>query len=312
MKLTLLIPSAAAALLVAPAGVLGQKVPKLDLEPPTDEEDADVYMTDFDSPTLALGAHPLAFYGIDLDNLDNYCTMAQKVIARTKLTSTNAVFEDLGMEGIPSIPNGPPPSAATGFIASFATPYGLEGEPSDDFPLTTTQHVGYGFTTEGEEYAQTVMCKMKNADALNYHFPLERPKARQKDCSLINSTVLRQLRALLRGSKRGFVDKNVVFDDWSTFAGNQWTDSSPAPSAYMDSTDGTLHIVAKSLYVDRLDASPFVGPDKKGIQYCQTIAPAYLFKLLTGEVTPPTCDAPPLYEIPQGIPVVLPWDCANP
>ena len=108
---------------------------------------------------------------------------------------------------------------------------------------------------------------------------------------------------------------DIVFEDWITYGGNQWTANSPSPTAYYDTTDGggTLHLVSKSLIVDRTDPSPFVDDDKKGIQYCQVVAPAYLYKILTQAVAPPICDPPPVYEIPtQGPPQVIPWDCSNP
>ena len=246
---------------------------------------------------------------IDDDYLDQFCTLAQQVIASTKLTSTNTVFDELGVAGVPF----PVPTPSTEFIASISTPYGPVGDVGYDLPLTTTQHVGYGIDPGGEEeYAQTIMCKMKDANALQYHFPQERPRPRYQDCSLISIVMLRLLRPLLGAHNRHA--NNIVFDDWITYAGNQWTAESPAPTAYLDNTDeNRLHIVAKSLLVDRTDPSPFVTDERKGIQYCQVVAPAYLYKILTQTVTPPTCDPPPQYEFPSsGPPQVLSWDCANP
>lgn len=231
------------------------------------------------------------------------------MIANTHLTSTNTVFDELGVPGSPF-----PPTPSTEFIGSISTPYGPVGSDGYDLPLTTTQHVGYGIDpTSGDECAQTIMCKMKNAYALQYHFPYEHPIPREEDCSLISIMILRQLHPFLGEDNQNDVNSdNIVFDDWITYGGNQWTANSPSPTAYYDGT-GKLHIVSKSLTVERTNPSPFVDDDQKGIQYCQVVAPSYLYKILTQTVTPPICDPPPMYEVPtQGPPQVLPWDCSNP
>ena len=237
--------------------------------------------------------------------LNRFCRGAQKIIARTPLRSDNVVYDDLGTPGVPFPPPGIP---ATGFIGSDALPY----DGAEELPLTTTQYVGFGTDASGDEYAQTVMCKMKSWDALDFYFPGKASEG--SNCSSINqvTTGLVFLSMLFRGEFPVITD--IEFDDWDTFTGQQWTDSSPAPSAYISTTDGKLHLVGKRLYVERTNPSPFVGAPKKGVDYCQVIAPEYLRNILRGDITAPTCDDFPVYSPPVGGPPQgpLPWACANP
>ena len=98
----------------------------------------------------------------------------------------------------------------------------------------------------------------------------------------------------------------------AALGGQQWTDSSPTPVAFLTS-DGKLHIVSKELYVERTNPSSFVGSEKIGIIYCQVIAPQYLRKLLLDKIVAPECDAPPLYQQSSTQPEpAKTWNCANP
>lgn len=254
--------------------------------------------------------------------LNKYCRKAQKKIAKTKLKAENVLFEDLGTPGIPFPPPGVP---ATGFIGSDALPY----DGAEELPLTTTQYVGFGTDNWGDEYAQVVMCKMKSAEALDFYFPGEATSG--NDCSNVNRKIVRKVIKALDNDDDsdsgdgdwgdsdsdhdgGITVPDIIYDNWLTYTGQQWTDSSPAPVAFYSSADGHLHIVGKELFVARTNPSPFVGPEKKGVDYCQTIAPEYVKKILLGDVTPPTCDPFPEYSPPVGGPPQgpLPWNCQNP
>ncbi len=156
------------------------------------------------------------------------------------------------------------------------------------------------------------MCKMKSWDALDSYYPGSTSAG--ANCAVVNAqTGAKVMASLTKPNQEPLAVENVVYDNWLTYTGQQWTDSSPAPVAYLSNSDGKLHIVGKELYVARNNPSPFVGAEKKGVNYCQAIAPEYLRKLLLGKITAPKCDAPPVYQQPSGQPEPpKPWNCANP
>jgi hypothetical protein len=235
--------------------------------------------------------------------VNRFCKGAQGIIANTLLEPDNILFDDIGVAGSPFPPPGTP---STGFIGSDATPY----DGAEDLPLTTTQFVGYGFDDRGSDYPQTIMCKMKSWDALEFYFPGS--AAAGSSCSTINAdTYSAVLNSLVR--KEVPVVTEIVFDEWVSYTGQQWTTQAPAVSAYTSSADGKVHVVGKALYVERTNPSPFVGASKKGVHYCQIIAPEYLREVIVGNITAPACDAPPTYLPPAGPPSPTPlWDCENP
>lgn len=256
--------------------------------------------------------------------LNKYCRKAQKKIAQTDLKAENVLYEDLGSPGIPWPPPGIP---ATGFIGSDALPY--EGEDPQS-PLTTTQYVGYGTDSDGDDYPQAVMCKMKSWDAIQFFYGPE-AAAPGNNCADINRKIVNKVIRALNGDDDsdsgdndwadsdddGIIIPEIVYDNWETYTGAQWTDSSPAPVAFQSTADGLLHIVGKRLYVPNDTEPMFVGPEKVGVDYCQTIAPAYVRELLLGRVEAPVCDPFPLYQPPflwppGPPPGPQPWDCANP
>lgn len=238
--------------------------------------------------------------------VNRFCKGAQGIIANTILQPDNILFDDLGMAGIPFPPPGTP---ATGFIGSDAAPWdGNEGAP-----LSTTQYVGFGFYPNGSDYPQTIMCKMKSWDAIEFYYG-PGAAADGASCSDINAdTYARVLNSLTNPNQEPEVITEVAFDEWVSFTGQQWTSEAPATTAYTSTVDGKVHIVGKPLYVARTNPSPFVGPEKKGVHYCQIIAPEYLREIIIGNIVAPTCDAPPAYAPPAGPPAPPPlWDCENP
>lgn len=226
--------------------------------------------------------------------LKRYCRKAQRKLAKASLNSVNTVFDDIG-----------------NFTLSSPAPY--DGDAmTTSLPLGTSQFVGFGNDANGEEYAQTVMCKTKSAEAINFYYPDAHAKE-GRGCNVLSKWIVRRVTRALEYSA-GITVPPIVYEDFTTYTGPQWVDSSPAPSAYISSVDGKLHIIGKGIFVERLNPSPFIGADKKGVQSCQSIAPAYLLKILQGDVTPPTCDAPPVYSPPTAGPPqgALPWNCVNP
>lgn len=228
--------------------------------------------------------------------VNRFCKEAQNIIANTPLEANNIVWDDLGVAG-------PPP---TGFISSDATPY----DGATDLPLTTQQYVGYGTAADGKEYPQVMMCKMKSWDALAFYYPGSASSG--SNCASVNAaTGAAVINSLTNNNQEPQVITDIVYDNWATFSGAQWTASSPAPVAYISTVDNKLHVVGKQLYVARTNPSPFVGPPKKGVDYCQVIAPEYLRDVITGQVTAPTCAPPPVY-VPGPPQAPIPWACANP
>lgn len=183
----------------------------------------------------------------------------------------------------------------------------------EELPLTTQQFVGYGLDDKGKDYPQTVMCKMKSWDALDFYYP--GAASAGADCATVNAdTGAAVIESLTNNNQEPQLITEIVYDNWVTFTGQQWTDSAPAPSAYISNADGKLHAVGKQLYVERTNPSPFVPANKKGMDNCQVIAPEYLREVIVGNIQAPTCDAPPVYSPPIFGPpeAPKPWACANP
>ena len=239
--------------------------------------------------------------GIDLINVP-YCATAQRVI--TGATSEFKV-DVVKYERFASL------------ASSVATPH--DGGAQDE-PLTTRQYVGMATDTSRTPsfaYEQTITCKMKNAQAINRYFPDAGFVAVNHDCAYVaRSFVAAALKNYTFDNASSSLIENASYTVWDTYAGTQWSDSSPAPVAYINPSDGRLFIVSKQIAVDIAEWSPFVGPDKKGVIYCQFIAPGYAEKIARGHVLPPTCTPPPKYE-PPFLPIFPPqrpqvWQCANP
>lgn len=171
--------------------------------------------------------------------------------------------------------------------------------------------VYYRKDDRGKNYPQVILCKMKSADALDFYYPGS--AALGASCAAINVRTTAQVVArLTKENREPSIGKDLVYYNWLTYSGQQWTDSSPTPVAFLTS-DGKLHIVSKELYVERTNPSSFVGSEKKGINYCQVIAPQYLRKLLLDKIVAPECDAPPLYQQSSTQPEpAKTWNCANP
>lgn len=252
--------------------------------------------------------------------LNKYCQRAQDIIAATDLSAENIRFTDVNQ-----------------FVSSDALPYDDENDEPLDLPLTTTQYV----TEATAGYAQTVWCKMKSYDSLNDYYPgsvdldpLPAPPffAGKPTCSDVNRKMVEKSIKQLRKDVPDLNVPEIVYEDIQTFGGPQWTSNvdneppppfpppSASPSAYISSNDGLLHIVGKELFVTRF--VPFfinIPNSKKGVDYCQGIAPEYVREILTGNVVPPTCGPPPVY-IPGQSPFAQTWEtypgsgveCANP
>ncbi len=221
--------------------------------------------------------------------VNRFCAEAQKIVATTDLKADVIIYGDLA-----------------GFIGSDATPY----RGAEDLPLTTPQHIVFSEDAEGEDYVQGVLCKLKSADGLNDAYP--GLGAVKTDCNAVNqATYAAVVNSLTNDNQEEQVITDVAFDNWLAFTGQQWTNDAPAPFAYISTVDGKLHFVGKELYVNVNNPIPFIGPEKKGVDYCQVPAPEYVRELIIGAIAAPLCDAPPAYS-PNPFDPIPNWNCENP
>lgn len=221
--------------------------------------------------------------------VNRFCSESQRVIATTDLKATVVLYETV-----------------EGFVDSDATPY----TGAEDLPLSNPGHIVFGVDNYGNEYVQGQLCKMKSADGLNAAYP--GLGAVKTDCSAVNqSNYAAVVNSLTNPNQEPEVITDVEFDTWIAYTGQQWTNDAPAPFAYTSTVDGKLHLVGKELYVNVANPIPFIGPEKKGVDYCQVPAPEYIRELITGEIAAPLCDAPPAYSPNPFLPIPT-WDCQNP
>jgi len=222
--------------------------------------------------------------------VNRYCSDAQRTVANTDLKSRVTIYESL-----------------EDFVGSDAMPW----RGAEDLPLTTPQHIKYGVRADGTHYVQGFMCKMKSADGLIDAYP--GLQAFRTTCAAVNEANYLAVRYSLMSDRNAppVVIDEVEFDYWRTFSGEQWTKEAPVAFAYTSVTDGKLHLVGKELYVPVDIVIDFIGPEKKGVHYCQVASPEYIRDLITGRIAAPFCNAPPRYSFDPFKPIPD-WDCRNP
>ena len=222
-----------------------------------------------------------------------FCSEAQEIIATTDLVAEVDLFDALlGEEG---------------FFNAKATPY----RGKETLPLVIPGHIVRSTDEDNKEYVQGILCKMKSADGLNDAY--QGLGAIRTDCNAVNQEFYARVVNSLTNSETEVITANdIEFDRWVAYSGPQWTDDIPAPFAYT-SSDGKLHFVGKELYVNVNFFNPFfdIPPELKGVHYCQVPSAEYMRRLITGEITAPTCDAPPAYD-PRNPDGLQSWECQNP
>ncbi len=199
--------------------------------------------------------------------LDQFCSEAQQIIAKTRLRAENIVLADFN-----------------------------EFAPSKAVirPLSTRQHNTYA--DEQRTRLMMVSCKMKTADHLRTE---NGPDAAGAEglCADVNARTLANVlqgftaaeRRALRydGGRAVFLDAEQV-----TTNGREWL--APYPIAWQG-PEGGLHIMAKAQRNDWLDPRWLAAPPQfRGTRYCHLIAPDYLRDILLGSVTVGTAPPPPL------------------
>lgn len=240
------------------------------------------------------------------NSFKNYCAEAQKVIANAPNVDARINhYEDLG-----------------NFIDSDAEPYGRNQSNST---LEVSQFVGLSssstlsLSSEPQESpaaaTTTVLCKMKSADALDKYFGIGTSiTGEDNPCSAINKQIVKSvIKKMQQKNENGKEEhdwelsrtfQSIIYDDWITKTGSQWSGNSPAVTAYQDA-DSVLHLVGKSLYVS-VKNRWFPLRSKVGVHYCQTITAEYVKALLLNQVDAPFCGSPPSYRFFWSKKA---WDC---
>jgi hypothetical protein len=192
--------------------------------------------------------------------LAEFCSDAQQLIASTTLRANNIVH--------------------TGYEAFVLS------KPKAR-PLETEQYHWY------EDAAHTqlkmISCKMKTTDHLRTEYG-DDAAGSEGVCAAVNqrslAVALQELRGSRRGSLRYTAGKNIVFDaEELTNIGPEWLKLHEI--AWEDAA-GALHVQSRAMRNDWLDPRYLGSPPQfRGTRYCHLIAPEYLQRLLTGEVTAP-------------------------
>lgn len=179
-----------------------------------------------------------------------FCAEAQQLIVTTQLPVTNSVHTDYD-----------------GFVKS---------KPSVD-PLTTHQYLAL----DAEGQPRNLSCKLKSADHIIDLDP--EAQATGNDCRALHQRLLDEVIAELRaeGASIGFDNGNGVVMDESAMAGMgpDWLSEYPYPALY--TSNGMLHLRAKSMYVSWYSWAP-IPARFKGTYYCHLVAPEYLKSVLSG------------------------------
>ncbi len=206
-----------------------------------------------------------------------FCTQAQKAVAGTALESTNVLQ--------PSVED---------FIASDAAPW--DDEAGLALPLTTQQFTSTApHPSEDRTMDTVVSCKLKSAEALQYHYGSDAAELGHL-CLDAHAAVVDAVYDNLTPPELGRLvhDRSdvVLEPDLVSWGGPDWTSPFPPEVARIE-VDGRLHLRAKALVVPRVFPVPIVGPPKRGVHYCHLASPDLVRELVVGDITAQP-DAPPV------------------
>jgi hypothetical protein len=213
----------------------------------------------------------------------DYCIEAQKLTASTTRTAINVNHSSL---------DGFRPSSSAPYEGPNLSAYNGKETPGSALPLTVQQWVNYAtLPVNGWQFPQIISCKMKDAEAIRFHFGATAAGA-QQSCRVVNEgTVARVYQNLTSAERRliRYAQNSVVFDDDEiTEAGPSWLGGLPRtrPALIYLGEDGLLHIRSNQNAVERTNPSPLAGPDKKGSFYCHFPAPEYVRSVVLGQFPP--------------------------
>jgi hypothetical protein len=220
----------------------------------------------------------------------DYCIEGQKVTAST--TRTAIAVNHSSLDGFR-------PSSSAPYEGPNLSAYNGKETPGGALPLTVQQWVNYAtLPANGWQFPQIISCKMKDAEAISFHFGPTASGA-QQSCRVVNEgTVARVYQNLTSAERRliRYAQTSVVFDDDEiTEAGPSWLGGLPrrVPTLIYLGEDGLLHIRSGQNAVERTNPSPLAGPDKKGSFYCHFPAPEYVRAVVLGQYPPCTASSDP-------------------
>jgi hypothetical protein len=154
-------------------------------------------------------------------------------------------------------------------------------------PLETHQFVSYA--DDARTQPVRISCKLKTVDHLVAQFGAAAAGPAQNTCRDLNHRIAQNVFASLtdaeRASARYPLGKIVLEPDRNHLTGSKWV------SDYQNlwaEPDGTLHLLAKTLYVEYTDWVWRWAPEKfRGVYYCHLPAPEYLRSLIVGTAKAP-------------------------
>jgi len=272
-------------------------------------------------------------------NLDNYCRTTQQLIAdHERVLNANVNAPAAVIQHFTNFKE---------FEKSHPSPYSPLFQKPKNLTLIVPQFSGThpGVINDNDDnpdydgdVAHTVLCKMKSADALekyySSHLPILGSSSRSSSsdsskseptndlfsCNTINKNIIATVIEELKEDDPSFsvpFDK-IVYKEWKTYIGSQWTSNSPSVTAYISNESATgegegemvvLNMVAKGLH-DYVTVHNWWMPIRHivGVQYCQTITYEYALSILIEEVVPPVCtSSPPTYK--HMFSKEKKWDC---
>jgi hypothetical protein len=237
------------------------------------------------SPPVAL-ANNASLYSQEA--VQALCVAAQKVVSSTDIeaysvnhTSTQSITF----------------SSAAPYEGPNLSAYNGKETPGDALPLTVQSFISYSTVpATGWRYPETVSCKMKDAEAIRFHFG-DNAAGAQQTCRTMNEQIVAGVFAKLTSWQRRtlrYREQDIVFeDDVPKPSGPDWINPlfSPfTPTTIYLGIDGLLHIKSRASILERTNPTNDAGPDKKGSYYCHLPTPEHVLATLRGQVAPCSMD----------------------
>jgi hypothetical protein len=222
-----------------------------------------------------------------------FCSDAQQVVSNTTLWAWNINHNELGSFT---------ESSAAPYEGINQSAYNGNGRDTDSdgftegttLPLTTQQLVSHrvlpGTTWE---YPIVISCKMKDAEAINFHFGSGSAGA-QQSCKQFTQWLVPQVYASLTAAEQRMLkytqDMIIYQNDFMVDAGPTWLEPLPllptVASLGRGTATGKLIFRSKAINVARTNPTTLADPDKKGSYYCHFASPEYIRALITGQTEP--------------------------
>jgi hypothetical protein len=224
--------------------------------------------------------------------VDRFCSVAQQITTGTPYYSYNLVHSSLDSFTA---------SSSAPYEGANLSAYNGKGTDGGSLPLTTQQFVSHRVLTGTTwEYPIVISCKMKTAEAINFHFGAG-AAGTQLTCREVNQATVADVYASLTSVEQRMLrwgQSQIVYRaDTYAIAGPGWLYPLPflprvatVPTTGADA--GKLVLRGLAITVDRSSPATDAGPDKKGSYYCHLPSPEYIRALITGQ-TQPIIENPP-------------------